>query len=111
MTFEVRFTRQARKDLREIHNFIAENGSPEKATAVVRGILRTALGLEEMPERGNYATELLAFGEKAYRQVHFKAYRILYRIRGKTVFVGLIADGRRNLAPLLARRLLSASPH
>jgi toxin ParE1/3/4 len=44
-------------------------------------------------------------GNRSYRQIFFKPYRILYRIRANTVTVALIADGRRDMAALLARRL------
>lgn len=104
MTHAVIFTREARKDLREIYAYIAENDSRSKVDATARGVLRAALALQEMPQRGAYPPELLALGEKTHRQILFGPYRIFYRVRGKTVFVGLIADGRRNLAPLLSRR-------
>jgi toxin ParE1/3/4 len=48
---------------------------------------------------------LLAQGNRSYRQIFFKPYRILYRIRSNTVFIAVIADGRRDMASLLARRL------
>jgi toxin ParE1/3/4 len=105
MTFSVRFTREARKDLKEIYAYIAENVSQKNAESVIRGILRTALTLQEMPQKGAHPPELLAVGERSHRQLVFKAYRIFYRVRDKTVYVGLIADGRRNLLPLLSRRL------
>jgi toxin ParE1/3/4 len=41
-----------------------------------------------------------------FRQVFFKPYRVIYRIRDRSVFIYLIADGRRDMQPLLARRLL-----
>jgi toxin ParE1/3/4 len=106
MAFAVRFTLEARKDLRGIHEYIARNDSMESADHVARGIIRAAMKLQEMPERGAHPQELLQLGNKSYRQVFFKPYRILYRVRGNTVYVGLIADGRRDLAPLLRRRLL-----
>lgn len=57
----------------------------------------------QLPERGNYPKELLALGVKEYRQVSFKPYRAIYR-----VIVYLIADGRRDIRSVLARRLLGA---
>jgi toxin ParE1/3/4 len=63
------------------------------------------LALQELPQRGAHPPELLAKGNRSYRQVFFKPYRILYRIRGNTVYIAVIADGRRNMASLLARRM------
>ena len=61
-----------------------------------------------MPERGNYPRELLDLGIKDFRQVFFKPYRLIYRVMGRDVVVLVIADGRRDLQSLLARRLLGA---
>ena len=47
-------------------------------------------------------------GVHSYLQVHFKPYRVIYRVVGQTVVVLVIADGRHNLKALLARRLLGA---
>jgi len=51
---------------------------------------------------------LLALGIREYRQTFFKPYRIIYRVAGKRVYVYLIADGRRDMQTLLARRMLRA---
>ena len=105
MPFAVRFTLGAREDLREIHSYISIYDSKESADYVAREIVRAALTLRDFPHRGAHPPELLALGNRSYRQIFFKPYRILYRIRAKTVFIAVIADGRREMASLLARRL------
>jgi toxin ParE1/3/4 len=105
MAFTVRFAPSARDDLRAIHAYIAKNDSLENADYVSREIVRAALALSEFPKRGAHPPELLLKGNSTYRQIFFKPYRILYRIRANSVLVVLIADGRRDMAPLLARRL------
>lgn len=105
MTFAVRFTLGAREDLRALHAYIAKNDSLENADSVAREIVRAAYALRELPERGAYPPELLRLGSHAYREIFFKPYRIFYRIRTNTVFIAVIADGRREMASLLARRL------
>jgi toxin ParE1/3/4 len=57
---------------------------------------------------GVYPCELSALGIKEYREVFFKPYRIIYRVIAEAVFVMLIVDGRRDMQPLLQRRLLAA---
>ena len=84
MTFTVRFTSGARKDLRGIHD-ISTNDSPAKANYVARKIVEAALTLCEHPLRGVHPPELLAMGNRNYRQICFKPYRILYRVREETV--------------------------
>jgi toxin ParE1/3/4 len=105
MAFRVRFTVAARNDLRGIHAYIAQHDSPENADYVAREIVREALTLQDFPNRCAHVPELLAKGSRSYRQIFFKPYRILYRIRTNTVFVAVVADGRRDMHPLLARRL------
>jgi toxin ParE1/3/4 len=61
-----------------------------------------------LPARGSYPRELLDLGIKEYRQVFFKPYRLIYRVVARDVVVFVIADGRRDMQSLLARRLLGA---
>lgn len=56
--------------------------------------------------RGSYPKEILALGSREYREVYFKPYRIIYRIKGDLVYVLLIVDGRRDMKAVLQRRLL-----
>ena len=65
-------------------------------------------GLSEHPHRGSYPRELLDIGIREYREVFFKPYRIVYRTIETTVYVLVIADGRRDMQSLLQRRLLEA---
>jgi len=105
MPFTVRFSISARDDLRSIRKYIAKNDTNESADYVAQEIIRPALTLREMPGGGARTPELLRMGIRSYGQVFFKPYRILYRIRANTVFIVLFADGRRDMASLLARRL------
>ena len=105
MSFNVRFTVAARNDLRDIHAYISQNDSLENADYVSREIVRAALTLQYLPNRGTHPPELLTMGNRSYRQLFFKPYRILYRIRANTVYIALIADGRRDMKSLLLRRL------
>jgi toxin ParE1/3/4 len=105
MAFTVRFTKSARQDLRDLHAYIAASDSLKNADYVAQEIVRAVLTLRDLPDRGANPPELLALGNRSYRQIFFKPYRILYRIRAKTVFVAVIADGRRDMTPLLLRRL------
>jgi toxin ParE1/3/4 len=108
MHANVKFTPGARKDLRNIHDYISSHDSPEKADYVARKIIEAAMSLGELPHRGAYPPELLAIGKRDYRQVFFKPYRIFYRVIGDTVHIAVVADGRRDMQSLLARRLLSS---
>ena len=108
MRYEVLLTAAADADLSEIVDWIAEHDSPERAEHVLQRISDAIDGLAQFPERGSYPRELLSVGMREYRETRFKPWRIVYRVEGRGVFVYLIADGRRDLRELLARRLLGA---
>lgn len=106
--YSVLLTNDAQKDLEELYNFIQINDVPGKAEHVLDEIEKAIDGLTELPERGVYPKELLKLGIKEYREVFFKPYRVIYRILENSVFVMLIADGRRDMQSLLSRRLLES---
>ena len=65
-------------------------------------------GLATFRERGSHPRELLALGIREYREARFKPYRVIYRAMRPQVYIYLIADGRRDMQTLLARRLFGA---
>ena len=107
MRYEVLITPGAERDLAEIIEYIAEHDAPAKADHVFGKLLDVIAGLSMLPERGAFPKELLALGMREFRQVSFKPYRVIYRVMSAQVFILVIADGRRDLQALLARRLLS----
>jgi toxin ParE1/3/4 len=108
MGFRVLLTEDAALDLEEIHGFISEKDGLGAAAKVLAGLEKAFVHLENFPERGAYLKELIALGIKEFRFVFFKPYKIIYRVSGESVLVYVIADGRRDMQNLLARRLLGA---
>ena len=106
--YEVLLTAGAERDLESICDYIAEFDSTPNANYVLDRLSKVAAMLENFPERGSYPRELIALGIRDYRQTSFKPYRIIYRVLGQKVYIHLIADGRRDMQSLLARRLLGA---
>lgn len=106
MAFSVFVTNDAARDMEEIDRYIFTHDSPSKADHVLDQIEMALASLTESPNRGAYPKELLELGIREYRQIFFKPYGIIYRVLGHTVYVLLIADGRRDLQALLQRRLL-----
>jgi toxin ParE1/3/4 len=107
MSFAVLLTDDAVRDLGEIVEYIDRHDVPGKADHVLDQ-LQGAIGrLAEHPNRGAHPMELQALGIKEYREVFFKPYRVIYRVGENTVYVMLIADGRRDMRALLQRRLLA----
>jgi toxin ParE1/3/4 len=106
MRFEVVLTEDAERDLDEIVSPIATRDSPQNAEIVLGRILEIAESLSAAPTRGSQPKELRGLGDQEYRQVFFKPYRLIYRVVEERVVIYLIADGRRDMQTLLARRLL-----
>lgn len=104
--FQVLLTRGAEQDLEAIYDYIAEFDSVANANHVLDELMKLAQSLSHSPKRGSYPKELTSLGIKEYRQTSFKPYRVIYRIMGKQVLIYLIADGRRDMQSVLARRLL-----
>jgi toxin ParE1/3/4 len=106
VAFEVVLTEDAERDLDDIFTYIVQNDSPRNAEHVLGRILDIADSLTVEPTRGSSPKELLELGDREYRQIFFKPYRLIYRVVEQQVVIYLIADGRRDLQSLLARRLL-----
>jgi toxin ParE1/3/4 len=106
MTFEVLLTADAVRDLEEIAGGIATHDAPAKADHVLEWIEAAVASPAKLPQRGAHPRELLALGMREYRETFYKPYRIVYRVVGRRVHVYLVADGRRDMQALLARRLL-----
>ena len=106
--FEVLLTAGAEQDLEAIHDYISEFDCVANANYVLNELMDVVESLSKFPERGSYPKELIGLGIKEYRQTFFKPYRVIYRVTGSQVIIYLIADGRRDMQTVLARRLLGA---
>ena len=106
--FEILLTKGAEQDLEAIHDHILEFDCIANANHVLDELVSVVESLSKHPERGSYPKELVSLGIKEYRQTLFKPYRVIYRIAGRQVIIYLIADGRRDMQSVLARRLLGA---
>ena len=106
--FEVLLTEGAEQDLEAIHDYISDFDCVANANYVLDKLMDVVERLSKFPERGSYPKELVGLGIKEYRQTFFKPYRVIYRVAGSQVIIYLIADGRRDMQSVLARRLLGA---
>lgn len=77
MDFKVILSPRAIRDLREIVRYIAWD-NPRAAEKFGSLLIARARSLGTLPERGRVVPE---FGNPAIRELIFKSYRIVYRIR------------------------------
>jgi toxin ParE1/3/4 len=106
--FEALLTEGAEQDLEAIYDDISEFNCVANANDVLDELMELVESLSKFPEREAYPKELVSLGIKEYRQTFFKPYRLIYRVIDGQVFIYLIADGRRDMQSMLARRLLGA---
>ena len=107
--YKVLLTMGAQEDIESIYDYIARVDSRKNADLVLDQLLDAASTRARFPDKGSYPKELIALGIREYRQTAFKSYRLIYRVMQDSVVVYLIADGRRDMQSLLARRLLSST--
>jgi toxin ParE1/3/4 len=107
MQYDVLMTEHAQRDLEELCRYITEHYSSANAAHVLDRIEKALESLSTFPERGSHPKELVTLGIRDYRQTFFKPYRLIYRVAEPRAYVHLIADGRRDMQSLLARRLLA----
>ena len=107
MRYDVELTSAAERDLNEIYAYIAEFDSLARADRVLTLLLEAVDSLRRFPDRGSYPLELADIGIHDFRQTVSSPYRIIYRVMGRKVVILIIADGRRDMQSLLARRLLA----
>jgi addiction module RelE/StbE family toxin len=103
--YTVYITREAKKDLREIISYIA-NDNPRTALRILEKIESKINTLDHFPYRGSYVPELLKKGIKDYRQLLESPWKIVYKIDKHIVNVLLIIDSRRNIQDILIERLI-----
>jgi toxin ParE1/3/4 len=106
--YAVLLTADAERDLEELYDYIADHDSRTAAEHVLDRLLEATASLATDPKRGTIPKELRELGLQEFRQAFFKPYRVIYRLADREVYVLVVADGRRELSLLLARRLLGA---
>ena len=108
MEYSVEVSEDAERDLETIFDHVARRGSSEAAERLIDQIEEVIQSLVQHPNRGRRPLELVDQGLSEYRELIVGSYRIIYRVSGDTVYVSLVADGRRNMQELLFQRVILA---
>ena len=106
MKYKVSFVSDAEDDLFEIYKYVYFNDSEDNAEKLYSKLYEKCLLLREFPERGHIPPELKILDIDEFLEIHYKPYRIIYRMINKEVFVHCILDGRRDIQKLLQERLV-----
>ena len=95
-----RWSQRARADLKASHGHIAKD-APTNAKTVVRDILARATTLPDTPRIGRRVPEL---DDPDIREVPAHSWRVIYQLRGESVFIVTLVHRRRAPAPEELRR-------
>ena len=82
--FKVVFAEQAQRDLKSITAYISKHAGSQTAQRFGNQLIDRALTLAKLPERGRMVPELR---QPRIREIIFRTYRIVYRVREHTVEV------------------------
>lgn len=104
--YRVRVIEDAEQDLIDIYTYVATSDSAKKADYVLEQLETLCQSLADLPSRGHVPPELDRIGVTAYREIHFKPYRVVYQVTDRDVDVHCVLDGRQDMQALLERRLL-----
>ncbi|TAL33151.1 MAG: type II toxin-antitoxin system RelE/ParE family toxin [Spirochaetes bacterium] len=94
----VKWTASSRKDLRHIHDHIAEE-SGYYAKKVLVSVVTRADVLKDFPQMGRMVPE---FQNPSIREIIVYSYRIIYEIHGDAVEILAVIHGKRNLEDVLS---------
>lgn len=89
----IKWTNEALMRLFEIEDFISQD-SPERAEKFVDQIIEHAETLSDKSLRGRTVPEI---SNPDIRELIFKKYRIVYRIKGSSLYILTVFEGHRLL--------------
>jgi toxin ParE1/3/4 len=96
MARKIVWTETAWRDLERCAEYIAAD-SPVYAAAFMRRVREHARSLDELAARGRVVPEL---GDPKVREILIGAYRLIFEIQERTVYVLGLIHGSRDLAAL-----------
>ena len=88
----VKWTSTAKKDLKKIYSYIAED-SRYYARRVAQDIVEKTEGLNDFPEIGRIVPEI---NDKKIRELIVYSYRLIYEVKNDDVDILAIIHGKRD---------------
>jgi toxin ParE1/3/4 len=89
----IKWSEPALESMRAIRDYIAED-SPENARRFIQQLFDAAEQLADLPERGRHVPEAK---RQDIRELLYKDYRIIYRIKSDQIDILAIVHGSRDL--------------
>ncbi len=102
------FLTSAERDLLELKNYVLKNFGKTAWRTSDKKIKDAVARLKKFPLEGHVPDELASLNVTQYRQVIAGMNRVIYEVRGQTLYLHIVCDTRKDMQSLLARRLLRA---
>ena len=102
------FLNSAEQDLLELKGYVLKNFGKLTWRATYKKIKDAVVRLKKFPLEGHVPHELANLNVTQYRQVIAGMNRVIYEVRGQTLYVHIVCDTRKAMQSLLTRRLLRA---
>ena len=100
MKLKVVFTPEARDDLLELYDYIAEHGNPERALAYIERIEKACMSLQALPNRGALREDL----RPGLRVAGFERRAVIaFQVRSDTVAILRILYAGRSVERAFGR--------
>jgi toxin ParE1/3/4 len=96
----------AEEELLDIFDYVSREDSEGKAVSLLETLMETINKLVFFSHRGHKIPEFDLLPAQNFLEIHYKPYRIIYKIVNDQVFVHHVLDGRRNVKQLLEEQLL-----
>ena len=102
------FLHSAELDLLELKDYLLKHFGKTTWRASYRKIRDAVMRLKKFPLEGHVPDELASLNVTQYRQVIAGMNRVIYEVRGQTLYIHIVCDTRKDMQSLLTRRLLRA---
>lgn len=106
--FKLLILDEAQEDTKDLRRYILRSFGAETWKQTSTQLAVTFRNITRFPQSGYVPAELSDFGGLNFREALSGQNRVIYEMRGDTVYIHVVTDTRRDLRTLLQKRLLRA---
>jgi plasmid stabilization system protein ParE len=97
---------EAQEDTKDLRRYILRSFGAETWKQTAPQLAVTFGNIRQFPDSGYVPAELSDFGSLNFREALCGQNRVIYEMRGDTIYIHVVTDTRRDLRTLLQTRLL-----
>ncbi|MFL9966972.1 type II toxin-antitoxin system RelE/ParE family toxin [Paraburkholderia sediminicola] len=104
--FRLMILEEAQEDTKDLRRYILRSFGAETWKQTSKQLALTFGNIRQFPQSGYVPAELSDFGGLNFRETLSGQNRVIYEVRGDTIYIHVVTDTRRDLGTLLQKRLL-----